>query len=289
MSITTGISHCMKSHHRAPLKTLLAVSLSAKTGPTTSQDTRSRVPHPTTRSCNTGNASHLRISPTTSCNNTTMSASRCHVVPLVPAVLSPTSSTPLLLKEEALKHVLLLKTAIVSLLVKITITAMKSRTVHGHSTRPPSGRVSFAPTDPEVQVSTAAVERRGLGRVPTEGPAWMAAAHQLLLSQELSIDTQFAGVARAGTPSDFMILPWSQPNHSLTIALEAPSTWESLPYTKINNKTCKFWIDRPSPLGETSWNNSNTNGVTTRIDVVEEAPPPAAAPRTATTTSNATV
>eukprot|EP00536_Pseudo-nitzschia_multiseries_P002729 jgi/Psemu1/6163/gm1.6163_g len=38
---------------------------------------------------------------------------------------------------------------------------------------------------------------------------------------------------------------WSQPNHSLTIALEAPATWESLPYTKIN-KTCKFRIDWPS-------------------------------------------
>eukprot|EP00536_Pseudo-nitzschia_multiseries_P017306 jgi/Psemu1/50260/gm1.50260_g len=52
---------------------------------------------------------------------------------------------------------------------------------------------------------------------------------------------------------------WSQPNHSLTIALEAPATWGScLPYTKIN-KACKFWINRPSPLGETSWNNSNKN------------------------------
>eukprot|EP00536_Pseudo-nitzschia_multiseries_P019552 jgi/Psemu1/61392/gm1.61392_g len=40
----------------------------------------------------------------------------------------------------------------------------------------------------------------------------------------------------------FSMCNWSQPNHSLTVALEAPATWDPLPYTKIN-KTCKFWID----------------------------------------------
>eukprot|EP00536_Pseudo-nitzschia_multiseries_P008044 jgi/Psemu1/19439/gm1.19439_g len=54
----------------------------------------------------------------------------CHHLRVSPTSRDTRSSTPLLLKE-ALKHVLLLKTAIMSLLVKITIIAMKSRMVHG--------------------------------------------------------------------------------------------------------------------------------------------------------------
>eukprot|EP00536_Pseudo-nitzschia_multiseries_P019580 jgi/Psemu1/61648/gm1.61648_g len=60
-----------------------------------------------------------------------------------------------------------------------------------------------------------------------------------------------------GTP-----MKWSQPNHSLTIALEVPTTQGALPpYTK-SNKNCKFWIDQPSALEEKSFHNSNNESMT---------------------------